>query len=74
MAIMKVERADGELTDATYIRHLRTLVWGGGSNTDLDLFRLADGTEIVCESPSNDGRAIPVERPGETAVSALFIE
>jgi hypothetical protein len=62
---MTIERNDGERVEATYVRHLRTLTHAGGcdgsANIDLDLFRLADGREIVCESPANDGRAVPVE-------------
>lgn len=59
---MTIELTDGRRVDAIYARHLRTLTNGTYSgNTDLDLFRLSDGSEVVCESPANDGRAVPVQ-------------
>lgn len=58
-----VERLDGRLTPAKYVRHLRTLVSnnGCGSNLDLDAYVDLDGIEFQATSPSNDGRAIPQE-------------
>lgn len=62
---MKIYLSDGTLANAEYLRHLRTLTHGSGCtsghNLDLDLFRLADGTEVVCSSRSNDARSIPTQ-------------
>lgn len=55
-----IERLDGQPSQATYIRHLRTLT-GPAGNHEVDMYRLSDGTEIECISPSGDGRAIPLE-------------
>lgn len=76
MSVLTIERADGSKASATYVRHIRTLTSpsGYGDNTDLDLYRLTDGTLVVCESPANDCRATPVEREGETEQSAMFAE
>lgn len=60
MARLKISRLDGTRVPATYVRHRRTLTYGGRSS-DVDVYRLADGTEVECISPSDDGRAIPVE-------------
>ena len=55
-----IERLDGRIVRATYVKHVRTLV-SGGRSSDVDLYRLDDGSVAECISPSNDGRAIPVE-------------
>lgn len=57
---MMIERLDGRRVKAKYVTHCRTLSYGGRSS-DVDLYRLSDGTEIECISPENDGRATPVE-------------
>lgn len=74
---MKILNSNGELVEATYIQHLRTLTPRssmGGANRDLDLFRLEDGTEVVAESLSDDARDIPFIRNELTAETVLFIE
>jgi hypothetical protein len=70
-----IKRLDGSKVRATYIAHCRTLT-GGRCNHDVELFRLKDGAEIECISPSGDARVMPIEvdqsadhypghRPGE---------
>jgi hypothetical protein len=70
-----IRRLDGRTVKAAYVRHVRTLT-GGRRNDDVDLYRLADGSEVECLSPSGDCRVLPVEcdptadrypghRPGE---------
>lgn len=61
---MLIERLSGRIETAVYVRHLRTLTPThslGGANRDVDLFRLRDGSEVVCISPANDGRVHPRE-------------
>jgi hypothetical protein len=69
-----IVRLDGSRVAAVLVKHLRTLT--GATNSDVELYRLADGTEVECISPSNDGRVDPREvdptldhypgyRPGE---------
>lgn len=61
MAQVIIERLNGERVKASYVRHLRTLTGGSGrSNEDVDLYRLADGTEIECIC-KDDARATPRE-------------
>lgn len=60
MAALMIRRLDGSGAKATYVRHVRTLT-GGRRNDDVDVYRLADGTEIECISPADDARAWPVE-------------
>lgn len=57
---MKIERLDGSLAEASYVKHLRTLSHRLRS-MDVDLFRLEDGTEISCMSPECDSRVTPRE-------------
>lgn len=61
---MKIELENRTQTDATLVRHLRTLT--GSRNVDIDLCRLPDGREIVTEW-AGDARHLPCEIPGETA-------
>lgn len=67
---MRVQTVGGELVEAMYVRHLRTLTQGSGcdgrSNVDVDLVRLAGGRLVVCTSPANDSRATPLVDPDST--------
>ena len=58
---MKIERLDGTKVSAEYVRHVRTLTRSFGGNADVDVYRLADGSEVQAVSPANDSRAMPVE-------------
>lgn len=60
MATVTIRRLNGRRHQATYVRHLRTLAYGLRSH-DVDLYRLADGTEIQCMSKTSDGRDVPAE-------------
>lgn len=60
MTKVTIELLDGERVKATRIKHLRTLTDFGG-NIDVELYRLADGREIECMSPTNDCRVNPIE-------------
>ena len=74
---MKIELTSGERIEANYARHLRTITPRnsmGGRSMDIDLYRLADGREVIAESPECDGRATPVEVAGMTRESAMFVE
>jgi hypothetical protein len=61
---MKIRFPSGKLTEATYVRHLRTLTGsdpGRGQyscNTDVDLYRTQEGRLVVATSPD-------LERPGD---------
>jgi hypothetical protein len=71
----KIEMLSGELQDAEYVRHLRTLTHGAGSsNTDVDLYRTRDGREVVCTSPADDSRAIPQVEPDTSPADWLFAD
>jgi hypothetical protein len=56
----QVRRLDGSWSLAEYSRHVRTLSYGG-RESDVDVFRLTDGAEIECISPSVDCRVMPEE-------------
>lgn len=74
---MMIETHDGAKVKATYVKHLRTLTPRnsmGGANRDLDLFRLADGSEVVAESRADDARDAPRIREDLTADSSMFAE
>lgn len=58
---MKIKLCNGNHVEATYVKHLRTLTNNGHGNTDVDLYRLMDGAEVIAESPVCDGRATPVQ-------------
>ncbi len=60
MSMVQIERLDGSMIRARYVRHVRTLA-DGRRNDDVDVYRLTDGTEIECISDAGDGRSIPVE-------------
>lgn len=57
---MTIRTKTGELTEVTYVRHLRTLT-PGRTNIDVDLYRLASGSLVAASSPANDGRITPCE-------------
>lgn len=62
MAKQQIERADGSVVMASYVRHVRTLTGNMGSgDDDVDLFRLADGSTVECISPASDCRVTPRE-------------
>ncbi len=64
---MTIRQVSGELVQATYVRHLRTLTNGSGrDNTDVDLYRLQGGRLVVATRPANDGRAVPDVDPDST--------
>ena len=66
---MKIRDEDGELIEARYVRHLRTLTGNpgdGSASIDVDLFRTDDGRLVVCRSPENNARVIPWIDPGST--------
>jgi len=69
---MKIELSNGKQVEANYVKHLRTLTNDGHGNTDIDLYRLEDGTEVIAESPVCDGRATPVQVE-VTEAEALFM-
>jgi hypothetical protein len=69
----KIETEDGRVVKATYVRHLRTLT-GRGDNTDVDLWRTVHGRLVVCTSPSNDCRVLPVEDSSLSPENAMWIE
>lgn len=66
-ATQKIRMVSGELVNARYIRHLRTLTGPPGQdNVDVDLYRTESGRTLVCTSPANDARAIPDVDPHAT--------
>jgi hypothetical protein len=59
---VKIRRQDGKLVEAEYVRHVRTLTGPpGAGNDDVDVYRLADGTEVECMSRADNGRDVPRE-------------
>ncbi len=64
-ATQKIRATSGQLIDARYVRHLRTLTGGAQGNTDVDLYRTANGRLVVCLSP-DDARATPWVDPDST--------
>ncbi len=70
-----IERADGTTSKAHYVKHLRTLTGPNSAHRskDLDLYRLADGREIVCVCDPGDCRVSPMETD-LTAERSQFVE
>ena len=64
---MKIKTVGGEMVEAKYVAHLRTLTQGSGCdgrpNIDVDLFRAQGDRLVVCASPSDDARATPLVDP-----------